>query len=103
MANIYTKQKWAEYMRNWRKNNKEKVQNIQLKYRYGITLEDYENQFEKQNGLCSICNKNHGKKLVVEHDHKTKRVRGLTCQGCNMKLAWFEHYSKKILEHLNRG
>jgi len=56
-----------------------------LKKRYGITIEQREQMFKDQNGLCKICEK--PKKLVVEHCHRTKRVRGLTCNRCNQLVS----------------
>lgn len=52
-----------------------------LKRRYGITLEDFDRMKAEQGGVCAICLKREAK--VVDHDHKTGRVRGLLCGGCN--------------------
>lgn len=40
-----------------------------------------------QGGTCAICQKPpKGKALAVDHDHKTKRVRGLLCYADNKYL-----------------
>ncbi len=58
---------------------------------YGINLEEYNIMFEKQNGVCKICNNSEmfhkNKMLCVDHDHVTGKVRGLLCQGCNTGLG----------------
>lgn len=64
---------------------------------YGITLKDYEDMYEKQQGLCSICGtegfvmdeKRHKMKLVVDHCHETGAIRGLLCHNCNRALGLF--------------
>lgn len=56
---------------------------------YGLTIEDYEEKLEKQNGICAICgevNKN-GWRLSVDHNHKTDEVRGLLCSPCNLVVG----------------
>ena len=55
--------------------------------KYGITLEQYDLLFEQRAGGCWICGRGPTKRrLHVEHDHKTGRVRGLACWSCNMLL-----------------
>jgi hypothetical protein len=60
-----------------------------LKYRcekiYGITLAQFDSMLAAQNGVCAICRGTNlsGKRLHVDHDHKTGRFRGLLCFKCN--------------------
>ena len=62
------------------------------KRNFGISLEDYEELLEKQGGVCAICKNKcpSGRRLAVDHDHVTKRVRGLLCCNCNRVLGWIE-------------
>lgn len=62
-----------------------------LKARYNISIEQYNILLEVQNNRCAICgipgSENYSKKLCVDHDHKTGKVRGLLCQRCNWLLG----------------
>jgi Recombination endonuclease VII len=69
-----------------------------LKKRYGITLEQYEKMFQKQDGKCAICLKPSIKRLAVDHNHDTGKVRGLLCSNCNPLLG-FATDSITILEN----
>lgn len=69
----------------------------------GITNEDYERMLAEQCGVCAICGKPpKSKRLHVDHNHKTLKVRGLLCYSCNTKLAFVEKYVKKINAYLRR-
>ena len=57
-----------------------------LKWRYGLLVEQYEEMKEQQRGCCKICMK--PKPLVVDHCHETNEVRGLICQDCNKALGF---------------
>lgn len=64
-----------------------------LKRAYGLSVEQFEQMRLDQNGLCAICHQEppHGRQgLVVDHDHKTGKVRGLLCNSCNRLLGSFE-------------
>lgn len=55
---------------------------------YGITEDDYDDLMRLQGGVCYVCSQRpRGKRLAVDHDHHTGRVRGLLCadfeRGCN--------------------
>jgi len=75
------------------------------KNRYGITVEEYDVLFEKQSGVCAICDKpenltKDGKlhMLAVDHNHETLQVRGLLCMNCNTRLGYFE--GKNLLSRM---
>jgi DNA-directed RNA polymerase subunit RPC12/RpoP len=58
-----------------------------LRKHYGITLEDYGRMLQAQGGVCAICGRPpKTKSLNVDHDHRTKQVRGLLCVHCNHRL-----------------
>lgn len=60
-----------------------------LKFRYGLTLEDYDQMVADQHGTCAICERP-DLKLCVDHDHGTGRVRGLLCHDCNLAIGKLE-------------
>jgi len=84
-------------MRKNRKENPRHYKNAELLRTYGITLEEYENLLRNQGGVCAICkstdNKMGGnrKYFLVDHDHKTGKVRGLLCNPCNTRIGILEN------------
>jgi hypothetical protein len=83
---------YATYKR-WMAKNRPRVLAASRagKYRnkYGLTVGEYELMFAEQGGTCKIC---HGtglknKRLSIDHDHKTGKVRGLLCHGCNVMIG----------------
>jgi DNA-directed RNA polymerase subunit RPC12/RpoP len=63
-----------------------------LKYSYGLSLEDYMKMLLKQSNRCLICGREFVGELfpVVDHNHKTKEVRGLLCNRCNLFVGLVE-------------
>lgn len=62
---------------------------------YGLSLEDWHELLDKQNGVCAICGESFDK-LCVDHDHKTGQVRGLLCDKCNKGLGQFNDDVNKL-------
>lgn len=76
--------------RTYRANNKDKVWATDLHRYYGITIANFNAMLESQSGLCAICHKKPSgkrKKLNLDHDHETNKVRGLLCMNCNWILG----------------
>lgn len=71
----------------------------QLRHKFDLTLQEYEDLLEEQNHECAICYKPDptNRKLAVDHDHKTKVIRGLLCGSCNNGLGRFQD-DPEILE-----
>ncbi len=70
---------------------------------YGISQEQYETMHSAQNGLCAICNlpetatyKDVTCRLVVDHDHKTGKIRGLLCRACNIAIGNFREDIERL-------
>ena len=62
-----------------------------LRTKYGIPNEDYDKLVEKQNNCCDICGKSRSefeKEFFIDHDHTTKKVRGLLCLWCNTVIGF---------------
>lgn len=59
-----------------------------LQKNYGISIQDYDEMLEAQQGRCAICRKHPKKRrLGVDHNHRTGRIRGLLCMRCNLGLG----------------
>lgn len=57
--------------------------------KYKISLAEYERIGEQQGWRCAVCGWQGERRLVVDHCHKSKSVRGLLCQHCNLALGHF--------------
>lgn len=62
-----------------------------LSQKYGITVDQYNSMLSSQNGGCAICGSKQGdrsgRRLCVDHDHTTGKVRALLCMGCNAGIG----------------
>ncbi len=80
-------------------------QNKVLLRRFGITIKQYEQMLKNQDNKCAICKQEeircdyrYGKlrKLSVDHDHKTKKIRGLLCGDCNTAIGLLKEDIKLV-------
>lgn len=78
------------------RRNPDKSFKWHLKHSYGITIEQYDAMLVKQNDLCSICKK--PGILVVDHNHKTNKFRGLLHRNCNSALGLLQDDPMIVLE-----
>ena len=64
--------------------------NVELKWHYGIDIDEYSKMLEEQNGRC-VCGATearvNAKALHVDHDHNTGLIRGLLCHRCNRAIG----------------
>lgn len=69
-----------------------------IKYRnlYDLTVKEYDDLLESQDGVCAICGNietalhSYTKtplRLAVDHNSKTGKIRGLLCRKCNTFLV----------------
>ena len=101
--NLENKDRYYANKKRFSKRHPHKIKNDQLRIKFGITLDQYNEMLVKQDGVCAICKQKceTGKSLAVDHCHKTKKVRGLLCQYCNTGFGQFrekrEHLVSAIL------
>lgn len=76
---------WKEYSRKYRIR------------RYGITETEFEQLLVTQNGVCAVCGSPPvpgtgpaTKRLHVDHNHQTGKIRGLLCNSCNRGIGYFK-------------
>lgn len=108
-------EKAKESRRRYREKNKEKLalsqkeyrertnyhRNYNLRTRYGLSPEEYDNLLHKQGNVCALCGGIDTKrKLAVDHCHNTGRVRGLLCKACNVSLGLLKENKQTILNML---
>lgn len=79
--------KYKRLMKKYR--NKNGLKN-RLNWKYGITTNIYFNKLQIQNNKCAICLNEDIRRLSVDHDHKSGKIRGLLCIKCNSGLGLFK-------------
>lgn len=86
---------------NWYQQNKDEVmvderrimnaRKYHLKKTYGMTVDEYMDLYEAQEGKCAVCGTTEPggrfKNFAVDHDHVTGHNRGLLCYTCNVALG----------------
>lgn len=69
--------------------------------RYGISQDEATRLYSLE--ACESCGKPdpNGKSLHIDHDHKTGKVRGALCHGCNVSLGNLHDDPATIIKLLN--
>lgn len=90
------KEWWARKWQARHAGNRSLERNRDLKRRFGLTPEQFEELKKAHNGKCAICGNPESavdprtgsiKRLAVDHCHKSGKVRGLLCWDCNSCLG----------------
>jgi hypothetical protein len=91
-----------ERMRIYREENREHYRQVKrvhdLKSKYGLTPEGRDKMLQQQGNCCAICKATTpGRGWHIDHCHKTKRVRGILCQHCNLMLGHAQDNPERLL------
>lgn len=87
---------WARKLEARKQNNPNLYSDRNLKRKFGLTREWYEQKLKDQNFKCAICEKeettfdsraNVKRRLSVDHCHKSGKIRDLLCWRCNGTLG----------------
>jgi hypothetical protein len=80
-------------LKAWRRKNRDRLNKqlceIHLRNKFGLTVEEYADILEAQDGVCALCGAppTPGISLHVDHDHGTGEIRGLLCVRCNNAIG----------------
>ena len=72
--------------------------NLNLQFKYGLTIEQFQEMKIAQDNKCAICKSTPNKELVVDHDHLSGEVRQLLCYKCNTGLGLFNENPDLLIE-----
>lgn len=74
-----------------RRRSGKDVRHHRLLSRYKITQYDLNQMLTAQHNACALCSKRFDVKMkaVIDHCHKSGKVRGILCHRCNMMLGCF--------------
>ena len=80
-----------------------KAANHRLRY-HGVTADRWVDMLFESGGRCGICKNFFMQTPRLDHNHTTKRVRGLLCHRCNAGLAYVEEsgFAEKAIAYLRR-
>jgi hypothetical protein len=84
------KKKIINYQKAYYRKNEGLVRARAVKSKFGLSEETYRALEKDQKGCCAICGGKQRapfKRLAVDHDHRTKKVRGLLCNPCNRAIG----------------
>lgn len=113
LISLESHRKWAkkypekikESQKTWKERHPEKrklyTRNSRIRA-YGIEPETYYEMLKNQGNECAICKRKSTRRAMnIDHDHATGKVRGLLCDGCNLKLGFVENrFFEKALQYL---
>lgn len=85
-----------EISRSWHERNPERNKDRRRQRVYGLSSNEYDLLVIEQNYKYTICNQKN-LKLVIDHDHKIGKVRGIICSPCN-KMLGFAFDNKQTLQ-----
>lgn len=94
-----------KYMKKLRLHNPEYFVSADLKKKYGLTIDQYNEMLKLQNNRCKICNQKETatdykykkiRRLAVDHCHETSKIRGLLCSACNTAIGLLKHDEKLL-------
>jgi len=96
------KEQMKIYDKKYRQRHSDRIKNKNLKYIYGITLEDKKKIYKNQNNKCKICDNFFDINLLkIDHNHLTNEIRGLLCNKCNAGIGFLQENLKILQNAIN--
>ena len=85
------------FNQKWRLENMDKVRVYRAKdkwtlkkrtSRLGMTVDEFWNMYESQEGKCAICLQDiAAENSAIDHNHDSGKIRGILCKSCNRGIG----------------
>lgn len=75
---------------------------------YNLDWAEYLRMVDEQKGRCFLCGSRGSgkdKKLCVDHNHTTGKIRGLLCWNCNVGIGLFKEdpdLLRKVIDYIGK-
>lgn len=102
----------AAYQRKWYEKNRRHVLDQQCSQKYGLSVSDYRELCDHAKNVCQICGqpetityRKRKRALVIDHNHKTGKIRGILCNKCNTLLGYANDSVNRLkvaIKYLNK-
>ena len=86
------------------------IRKYNLRAKYNLEVGEYNILLEKSQGQCTCCSKRlHNNaphpedRPIIDHDHKTGKVRAILCNHCNRMVGYLREdpkYTMKLLDYI---
>jgi hypothetical protein len=94
------KKSWrSEHRKKYPEKAKARDRSSDLQKNYGISIKEYDEMLRIQDGRCGCCGIHQSRfvrRLHVDHDHATGKIRGLLCTQCNPGIGYFQHSIERL-------
>lgn len=104
--NFHHRDEKLAYFKHYNATHKEIRRDQNLRRYYGLGSEEFNKLLHDQGDVCAICKTNswghRGPEL--DHDHGSKKIRGILCSRCNLTLGRIEEslaIAQGIVDYLN--
>lgn len=94
------RQRLSQYNENSAPGTPEYERERWLIKQFGIDIAGYESILAAQGGRCAICSAtacSDGRRLHVDHCHRTRAIRGLLCAACNRGVGLLDDDPERLI------
>lgn len=87
----------AHAAKYFRQENPGYQRKAKIKHYYGMSVEQFDTLLADQGGACGVCKEPEPEDMggrrawwVIDHDHRTHKIRGILCNACNFGIGQFK-------------
>jgi len=98
------KDKIRAQRKSFREKNKKRLSVTKNRAGIKLSVEEFDELLNERGNCCEICGLHHTKmnrRIAIDHDHKTGKMRGFLCDTCNRGLGLLKDNEQIVEKTLN--